>query len=173
MSGKRKSFMVYMDWATNIRKLSEAERSLFLMKLLDFYEEGVVEKVPEEMVRLDILWDSVLPHIERTEIKYQETYDKRVANLSKARKNNSKTNPVSNQNQPGGNNETNPVDTQYQPGGNIDTNQADINEPTKQVSKVKVKDKVKVKENEKVNVKVRDKVKEFDEIFKEIPDSVI
>ena len=130
----RKSFPIYRSWGKNVDKLSTEEKALLLDKLFDFYYGDDTIEIPDNMIRLDMFWDSINHFIIENEEKYQATSTKRSNNMSKARQSNPK----------------------LQSSKNDDTHPVGINTPTKLVSNVNVNDNV--NENENVDGNGDDKV---------------
>ena len=136
---KRKSFPIFRSWGKNVDKLSTEEKALLLDKLFDFYYGDDTIEIPNEMVRLDMFWDSINQFMIENEDKYQLTSGKRSDNISKARQSNPKC----------------------QPNKNNDTRPAVMNISTKQVSNVNANANANENDNVKDNVKdnVNDNVK--------------
>ena len=167
----KKSIILYTSWRSSIEKLSAEETKLFLEKLFEKHLGESETEIPNEMVRLDMFWDSI-QYLLNDSIK---KYENKVKGAEKSR---SKI---------GINTDINKTET------DINNNQTDINEnmtdirenntdinnkntdinidldrfnlisdnisSPKDKDKVKVKDKVKDNDNEKVNDKDNDKEK--------------
>ena len=76
MSKKRMSFLMYFDWYKNINKMSQEEKGLLVDLMYASYMDQTLPEIPEEFLVLDIMWDSIQSHLERTKRNYERVSNK-------------------------------------------------------------------------------------------------
>jgi hypothetical protein len=119
------NIIIHMDWKVSIDKFTIEEKALFLDLIYAYYSNTELPVIPDNMVRLDMFWDQIVPFLDRK----KQTYQKRVDNTEKARSNNPKTR----------------LDPPAGPELPTQTYQQVINDNDNDKGKDKDKDKVKVK----------------------------
>ena len=72
---KRKSFLMYLDWEKNIKKMKQDEKGLLLDMMYAAYNRQPLPEVPEDFMVLDIFWDTVESLITRNLRDYDNKLD--------------------------------------------------------------------------------------------------
>lgn len=73
---KRKSFLMYLDWHKNIKKMSQEEKGLLVDLMYASYMDETLPEIPKEFMVLDIMWDGIEPHLDRTKSNYERVSNK-------------------------------------------------------------------------------------------------
>ncbi len=73
---KRKSFLMYLDWHKNIKKMSQEEKGLLVDLMYAAYNREELPTIPEKFLVLDIFWDTIDSIIRRNLRDYDSKLDK-------------------------------------------------------------------------------------------------
>jgi hypothetical protein len=91
---KRKSFLMYLDWHKNIKKMSQEEKGLLVDLMYAAYNREELPTIPEKFLVLDIFWDTIDSIIRRNLRDYDNKLDSPTDSLKTVSKQSTDNKPT-------------------------------------------------------------------------------